>query len=506
MMKKILPLEDLVKKVEKLRKAGKVVVQSNGVFDLIHPGLVTHLQSAKQQGDVLVVTVIKDKDVRRGPGRPIFNEKLRAENVASLSFVDYIGIVGNETPFESVRRIRPNVFAKGQAYKERDQVVHKKLFEEERDFIFDNVRLYETPGLSFSSTRIINDVFEMYPEETREFLGKFAKKFSFNKIAEKINSLRDMKILLVGDGIIDEYHYCLTMNKSAKSPIIVNKYLSHDVFAGGAFAIANHLAGICSEVHLVSLLGAEDSREDFILDSLKSNVKPKLFFREDGPTIVKKRYISHYLNQKLFEVNYLNDEYIPRRFESEIIKYLRSVIPEYDLVLVSDFGHGFITKRIIKAVEGSSRVLAINTQSNGANAGYNLITKYGSSHFICIDEAEIRLAAQDKFGNIEAVMEKIAKSTNSDYIIVTQGKKGSVCIDRNGSVNRTPVFSSKVVDTVGAGDAFFAFTAPCFARGMGMDLVSFIGNAVGALAVQIVGNKRSVEKSELLEFIHALLG
>jgi sugar/nucleoside kinase (ribokinase family) len=61
------------------------------------------------------------------------------------------------------------------------------------------------------------------------------------------------------------------------------------------------------------------------------------------------------------------------------------------------------------------------------------------------------------------------------------------------------------VDTIGAGDAFFAFTAPCFAVGMPLDLVSFIGNAVGALAVQIVGNKKSVEKYEALEFIHNLL-
>ena len=76
---------------------------------------------------------------------------------------------------------------------------------------------------------------------------------------------------------------------------------------------------------------------------------------------------------------------------------------------------------------------------------------------------------------------------------------------RKNEVNVTPIFSSKVIDTIGAGDAFFSFTAPCFAKDMPLDLVSFIGNAVGALAVQIVGNKQSVEKYELLEFIHAIL-
>lgn len=84
-------------------------------------------------------------------------------------------------------------------------------------------------------------------------------------------------------------------------------------------------------------------------------------------------------------------------------------------------------------------------------------------------------------------------------------KRGSFGINKNSHESKTPIFSSKVIDTVGAGDAFFAFTAPCFARGMPMDLVSFIGNAVGALAVQIVCNKKPVEKQELFEFMSMLL-
>jgi sugar/nucleoside kinase (ribokinase family) len=85
------------------------------------------------------------------------------------------------------------------------------------------------------------------------------------------------------------------------------------------------------------------------------------------------------------------------------------------------------------------------------------------------------------------------------------GGDGSLCINSKNEINRTPAFATKVVDIIGAGDAFFAITAPCFAMGMPMDLVSFIGNVVGALAVQIVGNKRSVESYEIKEFIHSIL-
>ena len=161
---------------------------------------------------------------------------------------------------------------------------------------------------------------------------------------------------------------------------------------------------------------------------------------------------------------------------------------------------------MISAIKKFSAGFAVNTQTNGANAGYNMITKYQGPAYVCLDEPEVRLSAQDRYGDIEAIAKETACAVKSDYFIVTRGKHGSMGIDtRKGEVNATPAFSTKVIDTVGAGDAFFAYTAPCIARGMPLDMVSFIGNAVGALAVQIVCNKRPVEKRELLDFIHTLL-
>lgn len=505
MKNKILLLDDLIEKVNALKVEGKTVVQSHGVFDLIHPGIIKHINEAKAQGDILIVTVIKDKDVRKGPGRPIFNEKLRAETIASLRQVDYVSVVNDETPFECVKRIKPDILAKGQTYKERDHKIHEKIFHEEKELYFGKSRIYETGGFSFSSSQIINNFLDIYPEETKKFLKDFSKEYTFNDIVEKLNTLKKLKVLLIGDGIIDEYHYCESMGKSAKAPLVVNRYQNHEIFTGGSFAIANHIAGVCDNVHLLTLLGKEDSREDFILDNLKPNINVKFFYRDDGPTIVKKRYINQYLNQKLFEVNYLNDNYINNRCESDIIKYLQSVIKKYDLVLVSDFGHGFITNRMIRNIEKSAKKLAVNTQTNSANAGYNMITKYRNINYICLDETELRLAAQERFENVEDVARKIARMVNTEYLVVTLGKRGSIGINRKNEINRTPIFSSKVVDTVGAGDAFFSFTAPCLALKMPLNLVSFIGNAVGALAVQIIGNKKPVEKYELLEFIHTIL-
>ena len=502
---KILLFDDLIKKVGELKQSGKTVVQSHGIFDLIHPGIINHLTEAKDQGNILIVTVIKDKNVRRGSGRPIFPEKMRALNVASLEQVDYVCVVDEDVPFECVKKIKPDIFAKGQAYKERHRMIYHKLYEEEREFYFGKSKIYETKGFSFSSSHIINNFMDIYSEETKHFLKQLSVTHPFKQIAQYINDLKGLKVLVCGDGIIDEYHYCESMGKSAKSLIVANRYVTHEVFAGGAFIVANHISGLCDQVHLVTLLGKDNSKKDFISTNLRPNVATKFFYRNDGPTIVKKRYINQYTNQKLFEVNYMNDKDIDGTCESKVMDHLKSILPMYDLVLVSDFGHGFITKNIIKVIEKYSNKYAVNTQTNAANTGYNMITKYTNPDFVCLDETEARFATQNKFGDIEIIAKNILETINAGHLIVTLGKKGSVGIDKSGKFNKTPIFSTKVIDTVGAGDAFFSFTAPCFAHGMPLDLVSFVGNAVGALAVQIVGNKKPVEKHELLEFIHGIL-
>jgi bifunctional ADP-heptose synthase (sugar kinase/adenylyltransferase) len=281
--------------------------------------------------------------------------------------------------------------------------------------------------------------------------------------------------------------------------------LYDESFAGGSFAIANHIAGICEEVQLVTLLGRNDTRTDFILSKLKPNIKPKFFYREDASTIVKRRFVHQYLGQKLFEICYMNNDRLPEECENQLCNYVASQLPNYDLVVVADFGHGILTKDLISLIEKEAKILAVNTQTNSANMGFNLVTKYKDIDYACIDEPEARLAFQDRHGDISDIVKQIANRVNAKFLIVTIGARGSISFDSRDGFVKTPAFATKVVDRIGAGDAFFAFTSPCFAKGMPPDLISFIGNAVGAIAVQIVCNREPVEPENLFEFIDALL-
>jgi len=503
--KKIKTPEKLAKTVADLKRKGKKIVQCHGVFDIVHLGHVRHFNLAKKEGDVLVVSVTQDKHVKRGPGRPIFNDRLRAETLASLEVTDYVSIVESPTATEFIKIVKPDVYVKGVEYKAKDQDVTGKIYEEDDAIKSVGGRLAFTDDVTFSSSSIINSYLDTYPSRTVKYLKAIGKRYPINTITKSLQALNKLKVLVIGDTIIDEYHYCSSMGKSSKAEIVVNKYDSEEIFAGGALATANNVASACEDVDLFTVLGEDPSYEDFIRKHLTKSIHPIFFYRPGAGTTVKRRFVSNGSNRKLFEICYMKDIDIAKRLEKNIVKRLEKIIGKYDLVVVSDFGHGFLTKRIINLICSKAKYVAINVQTNSANAGFNLVTKYPYADCICIDEMELRFAAHDRFGDVRKLSKEIYQKMGCKYIIATQGPHGSICYSKEHGYHETPAFSNSIVDAIGAGDAFFAFVAPCFASGMPQELVSFIGNAVGSLAVQIVCNREPVTLPDLIKFMTRLL-
>jgi sugar/nucleoside kinase (ribokinase family) len=208
----------------------------------------------------------------------------------------------------------------------------------------------------------------------------------------------------------------------------------------------------------------------------------------------------------MFEVYYMDDAPIPTELEDKLDSLIREKAPRADLTVVNDFGHGMITPRIRKALEESAKFLALNTQTNSGNAGYNLVTNYRRADYIAIDAPEARLAARNKFGDLGSeVMPAIRSAVNCEHLIVTHGGHGCYVSAKSDPVQHIPAFTKTVVDTVGAGDAFFAITSPLASVGIPMELVGVIGNAAGALKVGIVGHRKSIEKVPLLKYLGTLL-
>lgn len=113
---------ELIEVVEKARSAGKVIVFTNGCFDILHVGHIRYLEKARAMGDLLVVGVNTDESVRRlkGPDRPINSESDRAEVLAALECVDYVSLFAEDTPVELIQTIKPDIDVKGGDYSPDD--------------------------------------------------------------------------------------------------------------------------------------------------------------------------------------------------------------------------------------------------------------------------------------------------------------------------------------------------------------------------------------------------
>jgi rfaE bifunctional protein nucleotidyltransferase chain/domain len=503
---KVRTLEEVAKISERLRSAGKIVVQAHGTFDLLHLGHVRHLEAARKLGDVLVVTVTADRFVNKGPGRPVFNAELRAEMLATLEYVDWVAINDTADAVSAIECIRPSIYIKGQDYQNPQGDITGKITLERNAVEAHGGRIHFTDEVMFSSTELINRHLNVFEPHIREHLETLRQDGGLNELLELIDRVRDYRVLVVGDAIIDEYQYVLPMHKTPKENMIATRYQDRELFAGGVFAAANHVASFCKQVDIVTCLGDIDSHEDLIRRGLRPNVGLRAFTRAGAPTTLKRRFVDPSYMRKLFEVYFMNDEPLASDLQKDVDDVIAEMAPEYDVVIAADFGHGMIAQSSIAALTKNSRFLAVNTQSNSANLGFNLITKYDRADYICIDLPEARVAVSDRVSVVGDIARRLIEDEiDCSKIIVTQGKHGCVTFERGGVVHTIPAFAKSVVDTVGAGDAFLAVTAPLVAAGGPMHRVGFIGNVVGALKVEIVGHRRSIEKSALIKAITGLL-
>jgi len=503
---KMYTVDELPAALEALRADGQKVVHCHGVFDLLHIGHIRYFEEAKKLGNVLVVTITPDQHVNKGPSRPVFPGTLRAEAVAALDCVDFVAINDWPTAVECIGIIRPDFYVKGSDYKDSDDDRTGGIIHEENAVRAVGGTIAFTDEITFSASTLINRHIPVFPLETTAFLSDFSSRYPTDNVLKYLEGAKSMKVLVVGETIIDEYLYCETMGKSGKEPILASRHLHTERFGGGIIAVANHVAALSDNVSMLTFLGAKDSQEDFVRQWTNPNVDP-IFLYMDGyaPTIVKQRFVESYPFQKLFEL-YIMDEdaYKPAEVDAFCSK-LREILPSYDAVIVLDYGHGMLGPEAIDVLCQESRFLAVNTQINAGNRGFNTVSKYPRADFVCVSENEIRLEIRNRRRDLNDIIYEVSKKLSCANMVVTRGEKGSICFSEDEGLVNVPAFAVNVVDRVGAGDALFSVAALCVAQHAPMEVVGLIGNAVGAEAVSTVANSTSIDRVSLYRHLETLL-
>lgn len=504
MLKKIITNNEASVLLEKLRANNIKIFLAHGVFDILHLGHIKHFEDIKKNDPTakLFVTITGDNYVKRGPGRPYFKEKQRAEMLSTISYVDYIIIIQEESAQTSINLIKPNIYFKGKDYLNLNDFTGNlkkelNLVKKYRgEIVFTETR-------KFSSSNIINTQFDLLKEEAKIFLSNFSKKNNFDKINNILEKFKNLKVLVIGEGIIDEYIYTKALNKTPKENLI--SYLKHEkkTFLGGVFAVFKNISSFCNNVTLLTLADKNSKETPLIKKNLKKNIH--LIYSNTFKNIKKTRFIENsYFPKKIFETYEMKEGYACKTDEKKILTYLNKNLKKYDVIVLNDFGHGFFTKKIINDLVNRSKYLAINVQTNSGNLPFNLVTKYNKADYVCIDKPEAILAVGKKNISKEEIRNELLKKIKFKNICITDGRNGAWYF-KNKFFKNVPVFNYNVVDTMGSGDAFFAMSSLASNISEDKELVTFLGNVAGSMKVSIIGHSKNIDNVDFKKYVESLL-
>ncbi|MEQ1730593.1 MAG: PfkB family carbohydrate kinase, partial [Vicinamibacterales bacterium] len=501
---KILSFEQAPALIAGMREGGRRVVQCHGTFDLLHPGHIHHLQEARSHGDLLVVTITADAHVNKGPGRPVFNEKLRAHTLAALQCVDGVVVVPHPTAVEAITCVKPDVYCKGLEYQDAANDPTGNIHDDRRLVEQFGGAIHYVGSVVFSSSKLLNNHFDHLGSEVRGFCRMLSETITPDGFRDAVASFTNLRVLVIGDVIFDRYVTVGVQGLTSKNRILSSRFVNEETQAGGAIAVARHVAQFTPHVRLLSLVGTEP----WVRPALESALAPEQLAVLTDPsftTVVKQRFVepgsgSGTELSKLFSVNYLDADPPSVAVADRVLASIRAEIGQADVVLVADFGHGLLNAEARGVIQDRARLLMLNCQTNSFNHGFNIISRqYRRATAFTLDQNELMLACGRPHPDFQAELDALRKLFDAEYGWLTRGGIQTIGVTRTEAPVFCPPIDHAVTDTVGAGDAFFSVVALAAAQHLPCALATYIGQLAGANAVKIVGNARPISKSHLLK-------
>jgi rfaE bifunctional protein nucleotidyltransferase chain/domain len=518
-IEKIKSIEDVIKIITSEQAKNKTIVHAHGCFDLLHYGHLRFLEKSKELGDILVVSITSSNFINKGPGRPLFDNDQRSYQLANLESVDLVCVNYEPDACNLLQILKPDIAVRGSEYNDSKADITGKIDEEKSviESVGGKMVFLDTPV--HSSTVLINASTDHLSPELSEYKDRLQNIDIFPSVNEFFNKLKQTSLTLVGDLIIDEYIFANVLGTVSKHSAISASYKNNKIMGGGSLAIAKHISNFVYELGYIARVGSKSKEiNNEILKDINSNISLQLIDEPDLYSVTKTRYIaSGYSNplsgkekfkeentdNRLFEISHLPHK-IKNEVESKLISLLESNVTKSDLLIISDFGHGLLSQKIIKYLCGLDNFIALNVQTNSSNFGFNLITKYSRADFICIDEVEARLALGDRNKHIDLIAKDIFTMINCKNLMITRGKLGLNYYSK-GKKFSSPALSNNVIDAVGAGDAVFAGASLCAFHDVNPEILVLISSIMGMLGTKIVGNERSIEAHEVIGNIEGFL-
>ncbi|MCB9233633.1 MAG: hypothetical protein H6581_18395 [Bacteroidia bacterium] len=287
------------------------------------------------------------------------------------------------------------------------------------------------------------------------------------RIEHFIEAVRDLKVCVVGETIIDQFVPVSYEGQSMKSNCPVLKLEGEmTTQTGGSGAIAGHLRDFVKQVDLIT--------------------------NENGE-IVKTRYVDIHDQRKHVEIN---------KFDVKDFGRIEVPAGEYDVVIVADFGHHFLNDLVVH------EPFHLMCQTNSNNFGYNRISKWKAmrNKSICLDlrEASLQMNRRVMRNPEEEILELYGYEMNTELLFLTIGRKGSM-FTNGKQVFTQSSFASEIVDTIGAGDTFFSFAALAAEVLDDSEGIMEIPALAASLSTTWLCNENSVTRERLLNYANRFL-
>lgn len=462
-----------------------------GDFNILHPGHLRLLKFAKESSDYLIVGVYSDNFSKN---KNLLNELFRLESIKATSYVDEAFLL-NENSYSYIQREKPDIVVKGKEHEEQNNPEFEIIKN------YGGKLLFTSGEMSFSSMDLLKKEFlnTILSNITHDNSYLNRHNISQNRLKKIIEKFKDLKVLVIGDTIVDEYITNEPLGMSQEDPTIVVRPISTELFIGGASIVAAHARTLGAKVVFFSVLG-DDEGHDFVDKELKTlNIKKHLIKDSTRPTTLKQRHRAN--GKTLLRVNQFKQHSISKEIETELLSSLEENIKNSDLIILSDFSYGIFSKVLIKKIKELAKQFKIRIVADSQSSSQvGDIAKFKNMNLVTPTEREIRLALNNFESGLVVLSEKLQKKSKPQYIFTTLGSEGVMIYNSNKNellTDKLPALSNISSDVSGAGDSLLTCSSMALSVGATIWESAYLGSLAAAIQVSRIGNI-PIKKEELL--------
>lgn len=475
--------------------AGKRIVFVSGNFNIVHPGHLRLLQFAAECGDFLVVGVNADV-----PGSSTIPGDMRLEGVAAIGIVDFAFLL-QEHPARFIARLKPEFVVKGKEFEDRPNA-EKAIIDG-----YGGHLMFGSGEVRFSSLDLLQRELRETNFSAIHKPDDFPRRHGFRPmdLAAILPKFKGMRVIVVGDLIVDEYVTCDPLGMSQEDPTIVVTPIKHDRFVGGAGIVAAHACGLGAEVSYFGAVG-NDATAKFAEETLSSfNVNARFFVDDSRPTTLKQRYRAD--GKTLLRVSHLRQHDISKELAHELRTEVLAAAARCDLLIFSDFNYGCLPQSLVESIVPlcKERRLMMVADSQ-ASSQLGDVSRFRGMRLLAPTEYEARLATRDFTSGLAILAQQLCTKADADQLFVTLGAEGLLIHGREGGdgeyvTDQLPAFNEAPKDPAGAGDSLLTSASMSLAAGIDIWRSAYLGSVAAACQVGRVGNF-PVSAEELATELH----